>query len=115
MATAAIAVFALDPAPPPRPVVALLDYLDQKSTTSTWLTGPGLDPALVDRLFITGHEVAVFAYDLQDVAAQAARLRAREIPVAGALVAPVARGPDGPHDFWLAARASGLTYLLLGQ
>jgi hypothetical protein len=82
---AAFAVELADPGTPPGAVAALLDLFDRRAVASTWFLAPGTDPALLDRLWFTGHEAAALVEEL-DGLAEAQALASHGTPVVGALI-----------------------------
>src|SRR5690242_9376770 len=69
----------------PAAVATLLDVLDRRRVPSTWHLPVDTDPALLDRLWFTGHEAAALV-DSVDGLTAAATLASHDTPVVGARV-----------------------------
>jgi hypothetical protein len=77
----------------PGVVAALLDHLDRRGVASTWFVPSGVDAALIDRLFYTGHEVAGLVPSPGDIRPAVRILTALDVVVAGVRVTPSRSAP----------------------
>jgi hypothetical protein len=107
-AAVALAVDVTDDAPSPGAVAGVLDLFDRRRVPSTWFLPPGADPALLDRLWFTGHEAAAAVATVDDLA-EAGTLASHGAPVLG--VRLLDDGDATVADLARAARQAGLTHL----
>jgi hypothetical protein len=107
-AALALAVDVAEATASPGAVAAVLDLFDRRRVPSTWFLPPGTDPALLDRLWFTGHEAAALLPAV-DALADAAGLASHGAPVLGARL--LDDGDVAVADLATAARHAGLTHL----